>query len=326
MAGFIAASPGSAGSVDGPARMSPPRITVLLATHNGSAWLQEQLHSIEQQREVQLRIVASDDGSRDDTQALLQQWHSPLVPLSLCPATHAMGSAGKNFYHLMAHAELGDAQYVALSDQDDVWDADKLHRAVQQLQQQGADAYSSNFYAWYPQRTGSAQRVLINKAQPQVAFDHLFQGPGPGCTFVLTRNYFEQWRTFLLTHWDAVQPVFFHDWLMYAHARSTGKIWHIDTWPSMLYRQHSSNVAGASRGWRAALKRLRMLRQGWLAQEVLQIAQLLHTEQTWPVQCLQRMRWRDRWQLALHVGQLRRSHRDRLALALACLFLLPRQS
>jgi rhamnosyltransferase len=305
--------------------MTPPRVTVLLATHNGSTWLMEQLQSIAQQQGVQVRVVASDDGSTDDTPQLLLQWQKKTGLLDFCAATQAMGSAGKNFYHLMAHADLADAQYVALSDQDDVWNADKLTRAVRQLNQHGADAYSSNFYAWYPERTGAEQKVLIDKAQPQVAFDHLFQGPGPGCTFVLTRDYFEQWRTFLLANWDRVQPVFFHDWLMYAHARCTGKTWHIDAWPSMLYRQHTTNVAGASRGWRAALKRLRMLRDGWLAREVLQIARLLHADQAWPVQALCRLSWRDRVQLALHVSQLRRSTRDRLALAFACLFLLPRQ-
>jgi rhamnosyltransferase len=311
-------------TLDNSPRHAP--VAILLATYNGERWLTEQLHSIFQQHKISPHVIASDDFSTDGTRELLNNIGNSGSPISLLHPSSRCGSAGKNFYHLIAHADVGNAQYVAISDQDDVWDLEKINRAIQTLSANHCVGYSSDFYAWYPERGEETDKILIKKSQPQVAFDHFFQSPGPGCTFVLTRPYFDVLREFVRSHFTEVNQIFHHDWMIYAHARCTQHAWYIDPWPSMLYRQHATNETGVSKGWTAATKRVQKLRAGWLNREVLSIAQLLHTEQAWPVQCLQRLRWRDRWQLALHVGQLRRSHRDRLALALACLFLLPRHS
>ena len=304
------------------ANPSPSPVAVLMATWNGAAWLQEQLDSIARQRGVQVSLVVSDDGSTDDTPRILQA--APSSGMHLCPPPQRTGAAGRNFFHLIANADIGDASHVALADQDDVWFEDKLERAIEILQSSGASGYSSNVYAWYPQRAVGQQRALIDKAQPQVALDHLFQSPGPGCTFVMTRAYFLALRAFVHSHRSEVDAVTYHDWFIYAHARSTGHRWVIDARPGMLYRQHASNEIGASRGWAAMRKRIGKLRQGWLSTEVSKIARLLNQQDLPLVQRATRLNTADRLVLALNVCQLRRSWRDRLALAVAFLLLMPR--
>jgi len=166
---------------------------------------------------------------------------------------------------------------------------------------------------------------LVRKSQAQRAWDHLFQGPGPGCTFVLTREYFNALRDFMSAHRSQLPSIVHHDWLMYAHARSTQRGWHIDEAAPMLYRQHAHNEIGVSMGWKAALKRLRMIRSGWLRDQVLAIADITGQSQSWPAQAMRRLSLGDRFKLAWHVCELRRSWRDRFALAVAVLFLVSRK-
>jgi rhamnosyltransferase len=300
-----------------------PAVTILLATHNGAPWLHEQLDSLLTQQGVAVRVVASDDASTDATPALLERAARDEVRLQVLPSSEPFGAAGRNFYRLIKDADIGNASYVALSDQDDVWFTDKLQRAIEVLVRTGCGGYSSNFIAWYPHRAPARQQVPVDKAQPQRRWDHLMQGPGPGCTFVMTREYFLALRAFVREHHDAIGSIRYHDWLIYAHARSQGVHWHIDPNATLLYRQHDKNDTGASIGWRALGRRLDLVRQGWLRSEALAIARILGLQALPPVQHLQRWHVQDRLALACMVGQLRRKRSEQLKLAAAFLFLMP---
>lgn len=299
-----------------------PRVAVLMATYNGAPWLLEQLDSIAGQQGVSVQLLVSDDESTDTTRTLLHEYsQTHTLPIHFCHPAARCGSAGQNFYHLLAHAPVGEAEYVSLSDQDDRWMPDKLARAIRTLSETGCSGYSSNVLAWWP---GQAAMRLVHKAQPQVRYDHLFQGPGPGCTFLMTRVHFDALRQFLLENWADVQGVTYHDWLIYAHARETGLPWYIDPQPRMAYRQHAHNALGASMGRKGFLRRVRLLREGWLGDQTMRIARLFGQETCWPVNAFIRLHLADRLQLALHARQLRRGWRDRVALALSILFLLRR--
>ena len=293
-----------------------PRVAVLLATYNGAAWLLAQLTSIYEQQRVNVHIFVSDDFSADGSRALLEAEIARGMPITLLHPVQRCGSAGRNFFHLIRHAPAHEAEFWALADQDDVWFPDKLVQAVTAIRTKKLAGYSANFLAWYPDRQGKQKKFLVNKAQPQVRYDHLFQGPGPGCTFVLSAIYFEVFQRFIHIDPTAVDAIFFHDWLIYAHARECGAVWWIDPDPRMLYRQHASNVAGVSRGWKAAIKRLKQMHKGWYADQVFQIAKLLGVYKEWPVIDF---KYGSRWQrlrMIFHVHQIRRSWRDRLAMAL----------
>lgn len=100
------------------------KISVAMCTYNGAAFLSEQLESILAQSRLPDEIVVCDDGSTDETHALLKQFAamSP-VPFSLHFNEKNLGSV-KNFEKAI-HLCTGDV--IALSDQDDVWRPDKLH-------------------------------------------------------------------------------------------------------------------------------------------------------------------------------------------------------
>ncbi len=84
----------------------------------------------------------------------------------------------------------------------------------------------------------------------------------------------------------------------------------------MLYRQHSNNVVGANVGIPAMRARFDKLRNGWLRQQAILIADLLTYDHTRPIQRLKRYRVSDRLLLIFMINKLRRRMRDRIALSL----------
>ncbi|NOU40004.1 MAG: glycosyltransferase [Methylotenera sp.] len=288
-----------------------PQIAVLLATFNGEDYLKEQLNSLQNQLGIEVFILASDDCSLDLTPQLLNEALAVDSRITLLPS-QKLGSAAANFFRLLRDADLTDVDYVALSDQDDIWLPYKLSHAIQVIATNNLDAYSSNVMAFWP----NDKQKLINKAQPQRQWDYMFESAGPGCTFVLTQKLALDLQHFLITHQQKCQHIVLHDWFIYAFARSRGFNWLIDDESHMLYRQHAGNVVGANVGVKAKLARWQKMREGWLMKQALLIADILGYNDAWPIQKLKRYDFIDRLALIANVNKLRRRWRDRIALAL----------
>ncbi|NNU81990.1 glycosyltransferase [Halovulum dunhuangense] len=246
----------------------PPRVAVLMATHNGGAWVGAQLESILASEGVAVHVFVSDDNSTDRTLEVAR--HVCADRMTLLPARRH-GSAARNFFRLLLDVDWSDFDHVALADQDDIWRADKLHRAVGRIRAGGLDAYSSDITAFWP----DGRRRYIRKSQPQRSRDHLFESGGPGNTFVLPRASAD----FLRRRLRATDPALLHrvdahDWLIYAILREAGMTWGIDRFPGLDYRQHAVNVMGAATGIAALRKRLGMIRSGWYLDQVRLIADI----------------------------------------------------
>ena len=240
--------------------MSPaelPRITVLLATYNGRRWLPEQLDSILSQTDVVVRVVALDDESTDGTGQWLAEAALTEPRLTVLAPEGRSGSAAANFFRLLARAPVDDADFVALSDQDDVWLPGKLARHARLMREHGYDGVSSNVTSFSP----DGRRTLIRKDYPQREFDFLTESPGPGCTFLLSPRLVSLVRD-VIAH-DDVSVIDFHDSLIYAIARSRGWQWHIDGEPTVDYRQHDANVMGSNVGAAGAFSRFDLIRRRW---------------------------------------------------------------
>ncbi|MEO5732797.1 MAG: glycosyltransferase [Rubrivivax sp.] len=110
-----------------------PKVAILLCTMQAQHFLAHQLNSIAIQGHPSWAIWASDDGSDDHTHAILEyyqsHWGSDRLSIHEGPA---VGSTA-NFLSLTCRADI-DADHFAYADQDDIWEADKLERAVAWLQ------------------------------------------------------------------------------------------------------------------------------------------------------------------------------------------------
>jgi glycosyltransferase involved in cell wall biosynthesis len=234
-----------------------PDIAILLCTMQGQHYLREQLDSILWQSHVLWSIWASDDGSDDGTHAILGQYQSRLGKsrLSICPGP-AKGYV-KNFLSLTCNANI-TADYYAYADQDDIWEADKLARALEWLQ-----TVPSHVPALYCARTCN---VDVNNqdigfspvfAKPPGFANALVQSIGGGNTMV-----FNNAACRLLRIAGADVQVVSHDWWAYLVVSGCGGKVFYDPQPTVRYRQHDSNLIGTNNNWTARLMRAGMLFQG----------------------------------------------------------------
>lgn len=288
-----------------------PRVLVLMAIFNGARWLGEQLDSILGQERVHVTIFAADDGSVDGSVALVEQrMGSRLAAPVLQGVGRQLGAAG-NFLRLLREARLEGHDFVALADQDDVWLPRRLSQAAARLASTGADGYSSDALAFWP----DGRKRRLGKAHPQRRFDHLFEPAGPGCTYVLTVALARALQQELTREPQRFDGIGYHDWLVYAFARTHAFRWHIDAEPGVLYRQHGQNELGANFGAGGISRRWGRLTSGWFRQQVLQVGGLWPGDHSGLAARMRRLAWRDRFWLAWAARHCRRRLRDQLALA-----------
>lgn len=293
-----------------------PRVAVLLAAYNGMEFIALQVESILAQKEVDVTIFCSVDLSTDGTEKWVEALAKTNAKVVLLPYGNRFGGAAPNFFHLIKTVDFSGFDYISLADQDDIWLDDKLCRAHNVITRNKCDAYSGSVLAFW----SDGRELLIDKAQPQVSHDYLFEAAGPGCTYVLTVSSALRVKQFMLQQWDKVTSLSLHDWFLYAWYRGNGLTWFIDSEWRMRYRQHDKNQVGANRGLAAIRHRLRLLRSGWYRSQIMLIASLVSS----PTDKLaHRVQTGERWaylRLLPHLGQMRRRCRERLYLGVMILF------
>lgn len=231
---------------------SAPRVEILLATYNGARYLPEQLDSLVAQTHRPLSLVVRDDGSTDDTPAIVARYAERL-PLRVLPGGHL--GVRRAFFALLAAADPA-AEYVAFCDQDDVWLPDKLARAVAALAERAPDQPA--LYC--------ARAILTDGALNPIGHTRLPNRP-PGFYNALIENIASGMATVMnraavnlinaAPPDAAVNPI--HDWWAYQAVTACGTAIY-DPEPALLYRQHGRNTIGVARGPFAGF-RARVMRQ-----------------------------------------------------------------
>ncbi|WP_206447331.1 glycosyltransferase [Agrococcus sp. KRD186] len=252
------------------AQARQPLVAVLMATHNGAAFVEEQVRTILDQQGVEVRLIVSDDASTDATLEILRGFDDERIVI-LEPGR--FGTPQANFLRLIRDADVSGATVVALADQDDRWHLDRFQRQLTLIAEHELDAISSSVTAYWVQPDGAERTEYLEKSQPQTKLDYLLESAGPGCTFVLTARLFAAVREVIGAH-PLVDETVPHDWIVYAIARATGRRWRIDPTPTIDYRQHDSNATGANTGIRPALRRVRRLASGDYRRQCASIATL----------------------------------------------------
>lgn len=293
------------------------KVAVCLAAYNGMRWIPELVASVLAQTGVSVFLFISVDESTDNTAAWAQQQASKFSNVTLLPERKETASSSHNFFRLCRDVNFVAFDYVAFADQDDNWLPNRLVRAVIKLKETNCEGYSSNVIATW-ESTGKTS--LIDKAQPQVAWDFLFESPGPGCTFVFTQALALELQLFLEKNKIITSRINSHDWFVYAYARTKGYKWHIDSQATVLYRQHDHNVFGANRGLRAWIQRWEAIKdQSWITQisyiiEALDLNEAPFVKRWYPFSR------RGFLYLASHARQCRRRRRDKILFSVISLY------
>lgn len=106
-----------------------PLISVVLATYNGERFLEAQLDSIVQQTYPNLEVVAIDDCSTDATATILARYAIRYPFVRVVVNETNLGYV-RNFEKGML---LAAGDYIAPSDQDDIWHLDKIRVLAEAL-------------------------------------------------------------------------------------------------------------------------------------------------------------------------------------------------
>lgn len=210
---------------------------VLMSTYNGEKYLREQLDSLLNQDLRPTKILIRDDGSRDDTVNLLEDYASQYNFIDYYCGKN-IGPA-KSFFELINKAEGYD--YYALCDQDDVWFEDKLSTAINVLEKEDQEIpllYAGRFVL---------TDEKLNKRKSDVSelysfndFAHsLIYHTSPGCTFVFN----ESARKQIIKYDVNKEYCVIHDAIIHKVVTMFGKMI-LDFEPRMYYRQHKNNVYG----------------------------------------------------------------------------------
>lgn len=213
------------------------KLTVLLSTYNGEKYLRQQLDSLLEQELLPSKILIRDDGSRDDTVRILEEYASahPLIEY-YCGSN--LGPA-KSFWELISKCE--EADYYALCDQDDVWFRDKLAVAVRRLEEE-----DNSIPLLYCSRYTLTDKDL-NPINSEVSglydfsdFPHaLIYHTAPGCTFVFN----EAARKQIMKYDVDKEYCLIHDAIIHKVVTMFGKMI-LDKDSHMYYRQHGDNEIG----------------------------------------------------------------------------------
>ncbi len=245
-----------------------------MATRNGARHLPAQLASIAAQTHDDWSLVVSDDGSHDDSRALVRAFAARHPGRDIRLVQGPGQGAAANFLNLLerfAGGEQAPAVHVALADQDDVWMPHRLTRALKQLSGTGTGTAPAAGAVY-------ASRTILTDPDLRPRGPSPRMRRGPSFANALVQNILAG-NTIVLDPAAAgllartapaarAAGVPYHDWWIYQIASGAGARVILDDRPGLYYRQHEANTMGAHRGLPAVLARARMVLggdyRGWI--------------------------------------------------------------
>lgn len=217
------------------------KIAILLSTYNGSNYLEQQVNSILRQTNHDWHLFIRDDGSKDGTITLIQNLaQDPRITFFNKEKIVNVGTV-KSFMELLKGT---DASYYMFSDQDDYWQPTKVQDTFDEMQRR------EKKYPNKPVCVHTNLQVTDSKLRPYRLYNEmpswndfpriLFNNCATGCTMMINQDLKK------IVKFDQIdyQKVFMHDWWLTLIAACFGKVSYLDK-PTILYRQHGSNVLGS---------------------------------------------------------------------------------
>lgn len=215
--------------------ISRPQISIVITTCNGSRFLRQQLDSIYAQTMLPQEVLVSDDGSTDDTLAILEEYHQRYgLFYSSNPGPHGVNA---NF---MRAFRLCSGEYVMICDQDDIWWPNKVATLYQAIRFANPDtpvAVSST------REDIDAQGRCIRAAHSYPRSEGwestlLDTGCSQGCTMVMNRCLVDR----VLDYYDTkpLSDELMYDVLVSLIAAVQGQKINLGI-PLMSYRHHADN-------------------------------------------------------------------------------------
>jgi glycosyltransferase involved in cell wall biosynthesis len=155
------------------------KVSVVMCTYNGAKYLREQLESIVRQTYPIYELIIQDDCSTDNTPEILKEYSGKYPYVCIIINQQTMG-INRNFFSAMNRAT-GD--YIAISDQDDIWESDKIEKQIVSI--------GDNWLSFHLSKPFSEDGTIVyfNDRLPNYGIERaIYQNHVPGHTMLLKRE------------------------------------------------------------------------------------------------------------------------------------------
>ena len=202
------------------------KISVAMATYNGEKYIKKQIESILINLKENDELIISDDGSKDKTLDIIKSIKDKRIKIISGPKQGVI----KNFENALNNCT-GD--YIFLSDQDDIWEKDKVKKVVPYLEKYIAVVHDNEtvledgtilFESWFKHR--NSKPGLIN---------NLIKNRYLGCCMAFKKELLDYALPF-------PNNIEMHDWYLGLIAEKKGKTVFIND-KLIKYRRHENNTS-----------------------------------------------------------------------------------
>jgi len=226
-------------------------VRVLLSTYNSASFVRPLLDSVLAQTYAPLELWVRDDGSKDETPAILADYARRFPGRIRVDAAPNVGMV-RSYFTLIREAGR-DAEFTSFADHDDVWHADKIERAVAMLR-----AHGGSGPLMYTGRLHIVDEQLGHlgysnpPARPMTFRNALVESVAAGCTMVLNPAARD-----LVLDTDDISRIWWPDAWFYLLVSAFGTVLY-DPHAAVEYRRHTANAVGSPSRWSP-----RWLRDAW---------------------------------------------------------------
>lgn len=202
-------------------------ISICIATYNGEKYIKEQLDSILMQLEDDDEVIISDDSSTDTTIKIIESYNDNRIRIY---KNQKFKSPIFNFENAL---NIASGDYIILSDQDDIWNINKISTIKKYLKSYdlvlsdtniinaNGDEIDTSFYKLNGSRKGLIKNLIKNSYL--------------GCTMAFNRKILEKSLPF-------PKDIPMHDWWIGLIGEIYGKTYFIDK-KLISYRRHGNNAS-----------------------------------------------------------------------------------
>lgn len=211
-------------------------VSVVMSTYNGSLYVAEQIESIINQTYSNLEIILADDASTDNTFDILKSYAEKDKRITAYQRKENV-MYNINFSEACSKAT---GAYIAISDQDDVWELDKIEKQLKKINEDPGNILVHCISARFEERSEPHLRSIKRM--------NFFRGNDIKnfylANYVL--GHAMMFRKSLLNAALPFPPNVYYDWWLAAYACTMGKIEFSDeilVW----HRMHQTNATGAAK-------------------------------------------------------------------------------
>lgn len=219
-------------------------VQVLMSTYNGGNNIIKQVNSIQKQKNVKVLLTIRDDGSNNETLDVLRTLEKKYENTTIIYGENI--GYKKSFLTLLSKRNKNNIDYYAFSDQDDIWDENKLNTAVNMLDKETnkVKLYTSSL-SIYNENMEYVKKSDISST-PNNIYSFFTRNRYAGCTYVFSERLAELSSNYeKLRFKNSEMPE--HDFLVGAFAYAFGIVI-IDSESYIKHIRYPSSVTSGGNG------------------------------------------------------------------------------